>query len=162
MRHYTPDSPHAAARLLALAILADGGLDVAELRVLDDYEIEGKLGIDKRLFDEVIKDFCFDLAQYSDREFVAQLELDRETIGHLLRDIRNAKTQMELLRMMVDIVNADGSLVGGEAVLIAEAMVVWGLDLHRVAIDSRSARGSVSPRALDRRSGDRGKVRRIA
>ena len=64
--------------------------------------------------------------------------------------------------MMVDIVNADGSLVGGEAVLIAEAMVVWGLDLHRVAIDSRSARGSVSPRALDRRSGDRGKVRRIA
>ena len=89
MRHYTPDSPQAAARLLALAILADGGLDVAELRVLDDYDIAGKLGLDKYLFDEVIKDFCFDLAQYSDREFASHLELDRETIGHLLRDVRN-------------------------------------------------------------------------
>ncbi len=159
MRHYTPDSPQAAARLLALAILADGGLDVAELRVLDDYDIAGKLGLDKYLFDEVIKDFCFDLAQYSDREFASHLELDRETIGHLLRDIRNPGRQMELLRMMVDIVNADGSLAGGEAVLISEAMVVWGLDLHRVAIDARAAHSSVPARVLGRRAGDRTKAR---
>jgi uncharacterized tellurite resistance protein B-like protein len=137
MRHYPIDSPQAAARILALAILADGGLDVSELRVINNYDIDDKFGLDPVLLDDVIKDFCFDLAQYSDRDFASHLELDRDTIGQLLRDIRDPKMQMDLLRMMVDIVNADGSLAGGEAVLVSEAMMVWGLDLHQVAGSQR-------------------------
>lgn len=153
MRHYPIDSPQAAARILALAILADGGLDVAELRVLDNYDIDEKFGLEPALFDEVIKDFCFDLAQYSDRDYASHLELDRETIGQLLRDIRDPRMQMDLLRMMVDIVNADGSLAGGEAVLVAEAMVVWGLDLHQIA-GSQRVRTPTTP-TRRRGTGDR-------
>lgn len=155
MRHYAPDSPESAARLLALAILSDGGLDVAELRVLDNYDIEGKLGLDKRLFDEVVKDFCFDLALYSDREFASHLELDRDTVGHLLRDIHSPHLQIELLRMMVDIVNADAALAGGEAMLISEAMMTWGLDLQRATRDVRTGQGIRPQRISGRRSGDR-------
>jgi hypothetical protein len=35
--------------------------------------------------------------------------------------------------MMLDVVNADSKLSGGEAVLVAEAMKYWEIDLHEVA-----------------------------
>ena len=35
--------------------------------------------------------------------------------------------------MMLDVVNADSRLSGGEAVLVAEAMKYWEIDLYEVA-----------------------------
>lgn len=151
MRHYSPDSPEATARVLALALLADGAIDLKEWKVLDHHFLAGDFGLDTKLFDTVIKDFCFDLAQYSDRDYVTHLEIDRETIASLLRDIRDPSSQMRLLRVIVDVVNADGALASGEAVLVAEAMLVWGLDLHQVTMKGKHP----VPRKFDRRMNDR-------
>lgn len=152
MRHYAPDSPQAVARILALALLADGALDVAEMRALGAHDLQTRFNIDGVLFDEVVKDFCFDLAQYGDRSYGTHLELDRETLAQLLRDIRSPQLQLALMRVIVDVVNADQVLADGEALLLAEAMVVWGLDLHQLG--GAGALRSVLPRKFGRRAGD--------
>jgi uncharacterized tellurite resistance protein B-like protein len=53
-------------------------------------------------------------------------------IDHLLDDIRSPEMQKQALGAILDIVNADGCLNGGEAILISEAMNLWGLELKQV------------------------------
>ena len=54
MRHYTTDSPEASARILALALLADGAIDLSELRTLQSHDIAKCVGLDDFHFDKVI------------------------------------------------------------------------------------------------------------
>lgn len=132
MRHYAIDSPESVSRLLALAILADGGLDIAEMRVLQQHDLARQFGIEDTVFDRVMHEFCFDLLQSGKNH----LELDRDSIVELLRDVRNPNLQRKLLRIMFDIVDADEALTGSEAVLLAEAMMIWGLDMLHLSLNS--------------------------
>ena len=130
MRNYTTDSAEAMSRVVALALLADGALDHCELASLEKHEIYGRLRIDTATLDQVIHEFCNDLMQCARAPNVGQIELDHELIDHLLGDIRSPALQKEALRAIVDIVNADGCLNGGEAILLSQAKHLWGLDLQ--------------------------------
>lgn len=132
MRHYEVDSPESVSRLLALTILADGGIDLAEMRLLQQSDLARQFGIEDTQFDRVMHEFCLDLMQSGKN----QLELDRESIVQLLHDVRSPTLQRKLLRIMLDIVDADESLVGSESILLAEAMMIWGLDMHHLSLTS--------------------------
>mgnify|MGYP000878692373 CR=1 FL=1 len=132
MRHYTTDSAEAMSRVVALALLADGALDHSELESLASHEIHNRLRIAPETLDRVIHEFCNDLLQCARAPNIGQIELDREMIDHLLDDIRSPEMQREALGAILDIVNADGCLNGGEAILISEAMNLWGLELKQV------------------------------
>jgi uncharacterized tellurite resistance protein B-like protein len=131
MRHYTTDSAEAMSRVVALALLADGALDHSELESLASHEIHNRLRIAPETLDRVIHEFCNDLLQCARAPNIGQIELDREMIDHLLDDIRSPEMQREALGAILDIVNADGCLNGGEAILISEAMNLWGLERDR-------------------------------
>ena len=132
MRHYTTDSAEAMSRVVALALLADVALDHSELESLASHEIHNRLRIAPETLDRVIHEFCNDLLQCARAPNVGQIELDRELIDQLLDDIRSPEMQKDALGAIVDIVNADGCLNGGEAILISEAMNLWGLELKQV------------------------------
>ena len=133
MRHYTTDSPEAMSRIVALALLADGALDPREIESLDKQAILDKLGISHETLDRVTHEFCNDLLQCARAPNVGQIELDHDLVGHLLDDLRTPEKQQQALAAIVDIVNADGCLNSGEAILIAEAMSRWGLELQHVS-----------------------------
>ncbi|WP_426109764.1 hypothetical protein [Massilia sp. PWRC2] len=61
MRHYYPDSPEAQARIVVAALLADGGLDKAELARLRAGQIVQRLALDELPFDRILQHFCEDL-----------------------------------------------------------------------------------------------------
>ncbi|HAY27124.1 MAG TPA: TerB family tellurite resistance protein, partial [Candidatus Accumulibacter phosphatis] len=132
MRHYTTDSAEAMSRVVALALLADGALDNREIESLSQHGICDRLHISPATLDRVIHEFCDDLMQCARAPNVGQIELDRELIDHLLDDIRSPDLQQQALGAIVDIANADGCLNGGEAIVISEAMSLWGLELQRV------------------------------
>ncbi|MBL8393496.1 MAG: hypothetical protein JNK99_01935 [Candidatus Accumulibacter sp.] len=132
MRHYTTDSTEAMSRVVALALLADGALDNSEIESLTRHGICDRLHIAPATLDRVIHEFCNDLLQCAKAPNIGQIELDRELIDHLLEDIRSPELQQQALGAIVDIVNADGCLNGGEAIVIAEAMSLWGLELQQV------------------------------
>jgi len=134
MRHYTPDSPEAMARIVAIALLADGGLDKSEIESLEKDAVVENLNLSSEAFDKVVQDFCDDLLSTSLRDASGQIGLGRETIDHLLADIQTPELQMRLLRILLDLVNADGRLTPGEATLISQAMTRWGLELDDKAL----------------------------
>jgi uncharacterized tellurite resistance protein B-like protein len=145
MRHYTTDSAEAMSRVVALALLADGALDHSELESLKSHEIHDRLNIAPETLDRVMHEFCNDLLQCARAPNIGQIELDRELIDHLLDDIRSPEMQKDALGAILDIVNADGCLNGGEAILISEAMNLWGLELKQVTRTEVRAAHRVSP-----------------
>lgn len=133
MRHYERDTPEALARIVAAAVLADGGLDQTEIESLKNNNVIQRLGMSESEFDRVVHEFCDDLHVVSLRDHVGQLALDRETINHLLSDVGSPNLQLHLLGILLDIVSADGRLTPGELTLVSQAMTRWGLELHAIS-----------------------------
>lgn len=129
MRHYQSDSPRAAARIVSLSLLADGGLDRRELAYLREENVYARLGLSEHEFDQVMREFCEDLLQCSHYWDAGRLRLAPEVLEALLDDIRLVERQGPLLRMMFEIVSADGQLTREEALLLQRAMARWGVDL---------------------------------
>ena len=132
MRHYATDSPEAMARVVALALMADGAIDPSELMLFERHHIAARHGINHQCFNTVMQEFCEDIQVTALRETSGQLALAPETIAELLQDIRNPALQQNLLRAILDIVHADNRLVGSEAAIVSQAMNSWGLDLSGV------------------------------
>lgn len=132
MRHYSSDSPESMGRLVAMTLLADGAIDASELKQLDHKDTIRRLGLNGADFDRLIHQLCDDMLTCASRTQAGHLELDLQSIDMLLAEVQHPVLQKQLLRMMLDIVNADRKLSGGEAVLVAEAMKFWGIDLHEV------------------------------
>lgn len=132
MRHYPSDSIEAIARVVSLALLADGGLDNSELRTLERHAILERLKIGDETFDRVLHEFCDDVLLTARAPNLGQIELDSEVIDSVLSDVRSPALQRQTLRAIVDIVAADHCLNGGEAVLLSRAMNRWQLDLCEV------------------------------
>ena len=141
MRHYPSDSPQATARVLALALMADGAIDATELSILQQRDVLGRLGLGEADFDRVMHEFCDDLLMSGARTASGQLVLGGETLGALLAEVQDPALRRRLLRAVLDIVNADGSLKGGEALLVSRALKDWDLTLKDVADTTTAAVG---------------------
>jgi len=147
MRHYPSDSPQAMARLVVLALLADGIIETDELDLLDDSRTMARLGLDSDGFDDVFYGFCADMLRAGQRMTSERLDLDGDTIDRMLDEVRDPVLRRKTLRAMMDIVHADGELAGGEAALIARAVRRWGIGLDQFSVATAGAR-RLSPRNL--------------
>ena len=126
MRHYETDSAQAAARVLALALLADGGLDQAELRSLARTDLVRQLGMSDEAFETVLRNYCHDVLQGTNYIDGMHLRLSSEIMQSLLDDIRNPEMQCVLLGAMREITDANDVISAGEAALLAAAAERWG------------------------------------
>lgn len=133
MRHYNPDSPEAVARVVVAALLADGGLDSSELKLLAGSTGILRLAMSMEEFDRVVQDFCYDIESVALRDHAGQLTPDRALFDQLLADIRAPELQTMLMGILLDVVRADGHLSAGEMTLVSQAMTRWGLELHMVS-----------------------------
>lgn len=125
MRHYPSNSVQAAGRLIALALLADGGLDASELAALERSSVLERLGISAAAFQQVLLALCDDAMQYGDWPGMQQIAGDPAVLDQLLDEVTDPDMQLALLRAMLDVVDADRYLSGGERTLITRAMLCW-------------------------------------
>ena len=126
MRHYETDSRPAATRLLALTVLADGGLDRNEVDALMEADLARRLGLGSMEFERILREYCEDLmvsAHYLDG---MRLKVADEVLDLLLEDIADPALQRALLRTMQDIVSADGVETSAEVEVLARALEKWG------------------------------------
>lgn len=129
MRKYTNNSPKAGARVVALALMADGAIDRRETLLLEGQNVLAQLGLDDEQFDSIYYEYCTDMLASARRHPSGQLELDKRGIKVLLDEISDPELQRKILRIMFDIVHADNRLTAGEATLIAMALERWDMDL---------------------------------
>ena len=126
MRHYEPDSAHAVARVLSLALLSDGGIDKSEIDWIARTKVLDRLGIEPATFDEVMQDFYEDVMVSTDYFDAMHFRLSAETIDALLDEVVDPDCQSEMLSIMLDVTSADGHLSEGELNLLSRAIERWG------------------------------------
>ena len=132
MRSYPTDSPEATARVLALIVIADGGVSASELALVPQRaEQESLPGVDAALMDRVLRELCEDLQMVSRRRWGRELE--PALIEPLLDEVRAPRLRADLLQLGYAIVQADGVLSDGEGRLLAHLYRRWRADDWAIA-----------------------------
>lgn len=127
LRVYPVDSPRAKARLIVLALLADGRVDAAELDGLTKYRAFDELGITRDDFFQVLYDFCADAAglpKGSGNYLMSPALLDT-----LFSEVGGSGERHKMMRLIFDVIRSDGHLDDGEARLFWQALDSWRLRL---------------------------------
>lgn len=125
MRSYPTDSPQAAARLLAMALVADGNYSFTELRALDRLDASRQLGLSPEAFKDVIETFCTDLLSAAQGEWTGSARMDEATRQQLLREVRDPDQRARVVALCQAVVQADGHEADGEAALLDALTRAW-------------------------------------
>lgn len=145
MRTYPRNSPQAAARIVALAITADGHVCSSEERLLEKLNIAGELGLAPAQFAQIVQTLCEDRS-------VAQMSLappmgqpDAIMLDTLIGEIDDPALRRKVIRLCVAVAVADDYLADGEIALLAAVLNAWGPNLtpsvSRQGLSSHALRG---------------------
>lgn len=127
MRSYPTDSPHAAARIVALTLVADGHVSKTELDVLDRVGACRQLGLDPHAMHSVLQAFCEDLLQAGHPHWADACQVDPRTLSQLMAEIESPALRIKVLRLCVAVVEADDHVADGESIVLVSAVEQWGL-----------------------------------
>jgi len=128
MRSYPRNSPQAATRILALAMLADGHQCSSELALLERLEVHEQLGLSRAELHAVVHTFCEDLIAFSAGMCWADLSKVRPApLRQVLAEVDDPALQGMLLELSISLIAADRHLAEGESVVLAAALLQWGL-----------------------------------
>ena len=137
MRTYPQNSPRAAARIVALAMLADGSLCKKELDTFDRLNAHEQIGLDKEEFHAVVHTFCEDLlaAAYSSLGDVCRV--DARTLAQLMGEIDAPELRRKLIGLCVAVAEADGHVADSEAIVLVAAVEHWDLEHEMLNADGQ-------------------------
>lgn len=127
MRRYPTNSPQAAARIVALTVLADGDISSAEFELLSHPELHARLGLDRDALATVLHDAYDDLESGARLSLPNTCPVDEFTLRDIVGEIDDPELQKRLLRLCADIAHSDGTVDIAESIIISSAMEQWGL-----------------------------------
>ena len=127
LRAYPIDSPRAKARLIVLALFADGRVDALELSSLARRGVFAELGITGDDFFQVLYDFCADAAGLPEGR--GNYLMSPALLDTLFAEVGSTGERQKLVRLIFDVIRSDGHLADGEARLFWKALDTWRLRL---------------------------------
>ncbi len=127
MRNYLCNSPQAAARIVALTVLADRDIGKTELDILDRLAVHTQLGLDRLEFHAVLDSLCDDLLSSQQLQWADACPADDRTLAELMGEIEDPLLRRKLLRLCIEIAEADGQVAVGESIVLTAAVEHWGL-----------------------------------
>ena len=127
MRSYPHNSPQAAARIVALAMLADGHFSHDEFQALEHRQMAQCLGMLPSELMEVLHDCCEDLQSHPRLAWDEACRVDRVTLTALLDEVSDPALRRRVLQCCRELAEADHHLAEGEALLLATVAGWWGL-----------------------------------
>lgn len=125
MRTYPTNSPQAAARIVALATLADGHLCKSELDALARADPLGQIGLTPPELQAVLHTLCEDLLATADHSWEAACRIDPQTFTALLSEIDDPQLQQKVLLLCATVFAADAHLADGERAMLEAAVEQW-------------------------------------
>jgi tellurite resistance protein len=126
MRTYPRNSPQAAARIVALALTADGHVSSAEERALENLDIAGELGLAPAQFAQIVQALCEDQS-LANTPFTPPVgQLDAALLAALIDEIDDPALRRKVIRLCLAVAIADEHLADGEIALLAALFNAWG------------------------------------
>lgn len=125
MRPYRRNSPQAAARILAITLLADGHVSQLEMDVLDHVQAHEQLGMQRHELHDVIHGVCEDMLSLSGLCWGDTCKVDADTLGQLLKDIDDPALRQKVLSLCVAVIEADTHVTEAESSMLATVMSHW-------------------------------------
>lgn len=124
MRSYPTDSPQAVSRLLALAVISDGGGSPSEIAATYRLNILDYAGIEEHVFDEVLRELSADLPVTS----AGFVKVEIAMIDQCLAEIVRPDLRMRVWEAMWQLAYADDHFAHAEVALILRATQAWGIE----------------------------------
>ncbi len=127
MRRYAQNSPQAAARIVALTLIADGDIGEAELALLDDRAVHLELGLTRDALHAVIDTFCEDLLSSKQLNWADACPVDEYTLAALMGEIDDPALRRKVLALCVKLAEVDDKVAEGESIVLTAAVAHWNL-----------------------------------
>ena len=127
MRSYPCNSAQAAARIVALTVLADGDIGTAEIDLMRRLDVPKQLGLSQSDFDAVVDTFCEDLLLSKQLIWADACPVDERTLAQLMGEIDEPNLRRQVLRLCVEIAEVDSRVTDGESIVLVAAVEHWGL-----------------------------------
>ena len=127
MRSYPKNSPQAAARIVALVLIADGHVSQSEIDALNHLQVEAELGLAPGGFTQVIHTLCEDLMMGVGGGASMMDSVDDDTLAALLREVDAPALRLAVLRLVDAAVMADQCNSESEARVMAALHQHWVL-----------------------------------
>lgn len=128
MRSYPLNSPEAAARIVALVLIADGHVCHSEFDVLNQLDAPRDLGLEPDGLPRIVQSLCEDLLMGAHAGGSMMAGVDDSALASLMAEVDEPALQRKVLRLAVAAARADRHLADGETLVLATARRHWGLD----------------------------------
>ena len=138
MRSYPVNSPQAAARIVALTVVADGDIGDAEIAWLDRLVVHEQLGLARHELHELLDTFCEDLISSDQLKWADACPVDERTLTDLMGEIQDPALRLKLLRLCVELAEVDARVDEGESMVLVAAIEHWGLHHEMFRPSSRN------------------------
>ena len=141
MRRYPHNSPEAAARILALVLIADGRVCPAEFDILQRLGAERELGLEPRLLPHIVHNLREELlAAGAGRDGLGGA-IDEALLARLAAEISDPALQAAVRHLSQAVAQADGQLADDEIRVLDALRRHW-----RAADATASGRAGSGPR----------------
>ena len=124
-RRYPRNSPQAAARIVALALIANGEIKPSELAELEAVHAHDLLGLTRLEWHDVVHGLCAELLWSATAG--SDCLIDSAMIDRMLCDVDDVTLQRLVLRLCAAVINADRQVDEGESIVLRAAINHWGL-----------------------------------
>lgn len=127
MRTYPQDSPHAVARLVALAMLADGHVCSREFDALERAQAQLENGLARPELQALVRELCEDLMLSGHLGSMGGVHLDADTLAGLLAEVEDPALRLAVVRACASAIDADEHRTDAEANVLRAAQRCWGI-----------------------------------
>jgi uncharacterized tellurite resistance protein B-like protein len=138
MRIYPVNSPQAAARIVALTVVADGDIGDAEIECLDRLAVHEQIGLARQELHALMDTFCEDLLSSEQLKWADACPVDERTLADLMGEIQDPALRLKLLRLCVELAEVDAHVDDGESSVLVAAVEHWGLHHEMFRPSSRN------------------------
>lgn len=127
MRSYPRNSPEAAARIVALVLIADGHVCRSEIDALNLLDAPRELGLDADGMPRIVQTLCEDLLMGDTGGGSMLGGVDDSALASLLAEVDDPALQHKVLRLAVAAALGDRHLADGETLVLEAARRQWGI-----------------------------------
>jgi hypothetical protein len=132
MRHYDTNSPQAAARIIAMALLAEGEWSESKVHILDRLQVHEVLGMHRSELHSVLQAFYKDMHDEAQQNWFGSSRVDPRTMTHMLAELESPWLRRTVLQLCIAIVEDDQHVSDDESLVLSEAVEQWNLQRYAI------------------------------